>query len=241
MNDGAMSVLAHINELKRRLFRVGIVAVVLIVVAVANFRLIFDRFTADSRALIEAAGGDIVQLTLTEAWVAAAKLAVTVGMAAALPYFLWEMSRFFQPGLKSNERKYVYMLIPGALISFAIGASFAYLVLIPRLFEFMLKFQGDLAVPTITSASIVSMTVGIVFWLGTIFELPIVMFLLAKIGLITSKWIKGKIRWMILIAFVFGAAVTPTDPISQVVVAVPVMALFAIGLLLVMLAERGRD
>jgi sec-independent protein translocase protein TatC len=113
-------------------------------------------------------------------------------------------------------------------------------VLIPRLFEFMLKFQGDLAVPTITSASIVSMTVGIVFWLGTIFELPIVMFLLAKIGLITSKWIKDKIRWMILIAFVFGAAVTPTDPISQVVVAVPVMVLFAIGLLLVMLAERGR-
>ena len=183
MNDGVMSVLAHINELKRRLFRVGIVAVVLIAVAVANFRLIFDRFTADSRALIEAAGGDIVQLTLTEAWVAAAKLAVMVGMTAALPYFLWEMSRFFQPGLKSSERKYVYMLIPGALISFAIGATFAYLVLIPHLFEFMLKFQGDLAVPTITSASIVSMTVGIVFWLGTIFELPIVMFLLAKIGL----------------------------------------------------------
>ena len=241
MNDGAMSVLAHINELKRRLFRVGIVAVVLIAIAVANFRLIFDRFTADSRALIEAAGGDIVQLTLTEAWVAAAKLAVMVGMTAALPYFLWEMSRFFQPGLKSSERKYVYMLIPGALISFAIGATFAYLVLIPHLFEFMLKFQGDLAVPTITSASIVSMTVGIVFWLGTIFELPIVMFLLAKIVLITSKWIKSKIRWMVLIAFVFGAAVTPTDPISQVVVAVPVMALFAIGLLLVMLAERGRD
>jgi len=214
--------------------------VIFIAVAVANFRLIFDRFTADSRALIEAAGGDIVQLTLTEAWVAAAKLAVMVGMTAVLPYFLWEMSRFFQPGLKSSERKYVYMLIPGALISFAIGATFAYLVLIPRLFEFMLKFQGDLAVPTITSASIVSMTVGIVFWLGTIFELPIVMFLLAKIGLITSKWIKDKIRWMILIAFVFGAAVTPTDPISQVVVAVPVMVLFAIGLLLVMLAERGR-
>jgi sec-independent protein translocase protein TatC len=235
-----MSVLAHINELKHRLFRVGIVAVIFIAVAVANFRLIFDRFTADSRALIEAAGGDIVQLTLTEAWVAAAKLAVMVGMTAVLPYFLWEMSRFFQPGLKSSERKYVYMLIPGALISFAIGATFAYLVLIPRLFEFMLKFQGDLAVPTITSASIVSMTVGIVFWLGTIFELPIVMFLLAKIGLITSKWIKDKIRWMILIAFVFGAAVTPTDPISQVVVAVPVMVLFAIGLLLVMLAERGR-
>ena len=241
MNDNAMSVLSHLNELKRRLFRVAIVSVIFISIAVVNFRWIFNQFTANARELIEAAGGDIVQLTLTEAWVAAAKLAVMVGLTAALPYFLFEMSRFFQPGLKSGERKYVYFLIPGALVSFAIGATFAYLILIPRLFEFMLEFQGSLAVPTITAASVVSMTVGIVFWLGTIFELPIVMYLLAKIGLIKSKWVMSKIRWMILLAFVFGAAVTPTDPISQVIVAIPVMGLFGIGLALVKLAERGRD
>jgi sec-independent protein translocase protein TatC len=105
----------------------------------------------------------------------------------------------------------------------------------------MLQFQGSLAVPTITTASVVSMTVGIIFWLGTIFELPIVMFLLAKIGILTSKWLRTKRRWMILLAFVFGAAVTPTDPISQVIVAIPVMLLFEIGMLLVKLAERGRD
>ena len=241
MNDNAMSVLSHLNELKRRLFRVAIVSLIFIAIAVVNFRWIFNQFTANTRELIEAAGGDIVQLTLTEAWVAAAKLAVMVGLTAALPYFLFEMSRFFQPGLKSGERKYVYFLIPGALVSFAIGATFAYLILIPRLFEFMLEFQDSLAVPTITAASVVSMTVGIVFWLGTIFELPIVMYLLAKIGLIKSKWVMSKIRWMILLAFVFGAAVTPTDPISQVIVAIPVMALFGIGLALVKLAERGRD
>ncbi|HIK89008.1 MAG TPA: twin-arginine translocase subunit TatC [Dehalococcoidia bacterium] len=236
-----MSVLGHMNELKRRLFRVAIVAVIFIVIALVNFSWIFERFTADTRELIEAAGGDIIQLTLTEAWVAAAKLAVMVGLTAALPYFLWEMTRFFRPGMKSGERKYVYLLIPGALISFAIGATFAYVVLIPRLFEFMLDFQSDLALPQITTASVVSMTVGIVFWLGTIFELPIVMFLFAKIGLLRSSWVIKKIRWMILIAFIFGAAVTPTDPVSQVFVAIPVMALFGIGLGLVMLAERGRD
>ncbi|HIF71788.1 MAG TPA: twin-arginine translocase subunit TatC [Dehalococcoidia bacterium] len=241
MNGNAMSVLGHMNELKRRLFRVAIVAVIFIVIALVNFSWIFERFTADTRELIEAAGGDIIQLTLTEAWVAAAKLAVMVGLTAALPYFLWEMTRFFRPGMKSGERKYVYLLIPGALISFAIGATFAYVVLIPRLFEFMLDFQSDLALPQITTASVVSMTVGIVFWLGTIFELPIVMFLFAKIDLLRSSWVIKKIRWMILIAFIFGAAVTPTDPVSQVFVAIPVMALFGIGLGLVMLAERGRD
>ena len=236
-----MSVLAHMNELKKRLFRVAIVAAIFIAIAVANFSMIFNRFTADSRELIEAAGGDIIQLTLTEAWVAAAKLAVMVGLTAAFPYFLFEMSRFFQPGLKTNERKYIYLLIPGALVSFAIGATFAYLILIPRLFEFMLRFQSSLAIPQITTASVISMTVGIIFWLGTIFELPIVMFLLATIGLISSKWLKTKRRWMILLAFIFGAAVTPTDPISQIIVAIPVMLLFEIGMLLVTMAERGRE
>tara|TARA_B100002003_G_scaffold30309_1_gene25279 strand:- start:2128 stop:2856 length:729 start_codon:yes stop_codon:yes gene_type:complete len=241
MNDKATSVLEHLVELKRRLFRVSIVAVLFIGIAVVNFSSIFEQFTSDSRELIEAAGGDIIQLTLTEAWVAAAKLAVMVGLTASFPYFLWEMSRFFRPGLKSTERKYVYFLIPAALISFAVGAAFAYVILIPRLFEFMLKFQGSLAVPQITAASVVSMTVGIVFWLGTIFELPILMFLLAKIGLLNSKWLKTKRRWVILLAFIFGAAVTPTDPVSQVIVAIPVMLLFEIGMLLVRFAERGRD
>ena len=241
MNDKAISVLGHLSELKRRLFRVSIVAVIFIAIAVVNFSWIFEQFTSDSRALIEAAGGDIIQLTLTEAWVAAAKLAAMIGLTASFPYFLWEMSRFFTPGLKANERKYVYLLIPAALISFAVGAVFAYEVLIPRLFEFMLKFQGRLAVPQITAASVVSMTVGIVFWLGTICELPIVMFLLAKIGLLNSRWLKTKRRWVILLAFVFGAAVTPTDPVSQVIVAIPVMLLFEIGMLLVRFAERGRD
>ncbi len=241
MNDKATSVLEHLSELKRRLFRVSIVAVVFIAIAVVNFSWIFEQFTSDSRALIEAAGGDIIQLTLTEAWVAAAKLAAMIGLTASFPYFLWEMSRFFTPGLKANERKYVYLLIPAALISFAVGAVFAYEVLIPRLFEFMLKFQGSLAVPQITAASVVSMTVGIVFWLGIICELPIVMFLLAKIGLLNSRWLKTKRRWVILLAFVFGAAVTPTDTLSQVIVAIPVMLLFEIGMLLVRFAERGRD
>jgi len=236
-----MSILDHLNELKKRLFRVAIVALIFIGIAVGNFQRIFDLFTNDSRRLIEAAGGDIIQLTLTEAWVAAAKLAIMVGLVAALPYFLWEMSMFFRPGLKSSEQKYIYFLIPGALISFGLGAAFAYLILIPRLFEFMLQFQGNLAVPTITAASVVSLMMGILFWIGSIFELPIVMFILAKIGLLTSAWLKTKRRWMILISFVFGGAiVTPTDPLSQVIVAIPVMLLFEIGMLLVRLAERGQ-
>ncbi|MDP6667401.1 MAG: twin-arginine translocase subunit TatC [Dehalococcoidia bacterium] len=241
MNDNAMSVLEHLGELKRRLIRVAIVMAIFIGIALANFSLIFETFTSEAKRLINDAGGEIIQLTLTEAWVAAAKLSIMAALVVALPYFLWEMAMFFKPGMKPNERKYIYLLVPSALAMFALGATFAYLVLIPRLFEFMLRFQGRLAVPQITTASVISLMVGIIFWLGIIAEIPIVMFLLAKIGLVSSRWLKTKRRWMILIAFVFGAIVTPTDPISQVIVAIPVMLLFEIGMLLVRVAERGRD
>ncbi|GIT18289.1 MAG: hypothetical protein CM1200mP39_10950 [Dehalococcoidia bacterium] len=86
------------------------------------------------------------------------------------------------------------------------GAVFAYEVLFRGYLSSCLNFK-DLAVPQITAASVVSMTVGIVFWLGAICEMPIVMFLLAKIGLLNSRWLKTKRRWVILLAFVFGAAV----------------------------------
>ena len=239
MKDDSMSVLEHLGELKRRLIRVAILAAILIGIALANFSRIFEMFTRETKRLIVAEGGEIIQLGLTDAWVAAAKLAIMAALAVSMPYFLWEMSMFFRPGMKPSERKYVYFLIPGALVMFLAGATFAYLILIPRLFGFMLRFQGNLAVPQITAANVVSLMISIIFWLGIIAEIPIVMFLLAKVGLINSKWLKTKRRWMILIAFVFGAIVTPTDPVSQIIVAVPVMGLFEVGMLLVRFAERG--
>ena len=235
-----MSVLEHLGELKRRLIRVAIVMAILIGVALANFSRIFQWFTAESKRLIVDAGGEIIQVTLTEAWVAAAKLAIMAALTLSLPYVLWEVAQFFKPGMKANERKYIYLLVPGALVMFAAGATFAYMILIPRLFEFMLRFQGNLAVPQITASSVISLMMGIIFWLGIIFEIPIIMFLLAKIGILSSRWVKTKRRWMILIAFVFGAIVTPTDPVSQVIVAIPVMLLFEIGIVLVKIAERGQ-
>jgi sec-independent protein translocase protein TatC len=235
-----MSVLEHLNELKKRLIRVAILAAILIGIALANFSRIFEMFTRETKRLIVAEGGEIIQLGLTDAWVAAAKLAIMAALAVSLPYFMWEMSMFFRPGMKPGERKYIYLLIPGSLVMFLAGAVFAYMILIPRLFGFMLRFQGNLAVPQITAANVVSLMISIIFWLGIIAEIPIVMFLLAKIGLLNSGWLRTKRRWMILIAFVFGAIVTPTDPVSQVIVAVPVMLLFEVGILLVRMAERGQ-
>ena len=240
MNDNAMSVLQHLGELKRRLVRVAIVAVVFIAIAIAFYVQIFEVFTDTARRLIVDVDGVVAVQRITEGWVVAAKLAILVGLVAAFPYFMWELAMFFKPGLKSGERKYIFLLVPASMAMFALGAAFSWFILIPRLVEFLLRLSQPIGDPLITVGPLVGLMVTIMFWLGIIFEIPIFMFLLAKMGILTSGWVKTKRRWMILISFILGAVATPTDPISQLIVAGPTWLLFEIGMLLVKLAERGQ-
>ena len=240
MNDNAMSVLQHLGELKRRLVRVAIVAVVFIAIAIAFYVQIFEVFTDTARRLIVDADGVVAVQRITEGWVVAAKLAILVGLVAAFPYFMWELAMFFKPGLKPGERKYIFLLVPASMAMFALGAAFSWFILIPRLVEFLLRLSQPIGDPLITVGPLVGLMVTIMFWLGIIFEIPIFMFLLAKMGILASGWVKTKRRWMILISFILGAVATPTDPISQLIVAGPTWLLFEIGMLLVKLAERGQ-
>ena len=235
-----MSVLQHLGELKRRLVRVAIVAVVFIAIAIAFYVQIFEVFTDTARRLIVDADGVVAVQRITEGWVVAAKRAILVGLVAAFPYFMWELAMFFKPGLKPGERKYIFLLVPASMAMFALGAAFSWFILIPRLVEFLLRLSQPIGDPLITVGPLVGLMVTIMFWLGIIFEIPIFMFLLAKMGILTSGWVKTKRRWMILISFIFGAVATPTDPISQLIVAGPTWLLFEIGMLLVKLAERGQ-
>ena len=235
-----MSVLQHLGEFKRRLVRVAIVAVVFIAIAIAFYVQIFEVFTDTARRLIVDADGVVAVQRITEGWVVAAKLAILVGLVAAFPYFMWELAMFFKPGLKPGERKYIFLLVPASMAMFALGAAFSWFILIPRLVEFLLRLSQPIGDPLITVGPLVGLMVTIMFWLGIIFEIPIFMFLLAKMGILTSGWVKTKRRWMILISFIFGAVATPTDPISQLIVAGPTWLLFEIGMLLVKLAERGQ-
>ena len=235
-----MSVLQHLGELKRRLVRVAIVAVVFIAIAIAFYVQIFEVFTDTARRLIVDADGVVAVQRITEGWVVAAKLAILVGLVAAFPYFMWELAMFFKSGLKPGERKYIFLLVPASMAMFALGAAFSWFILIPRLVEFLLRLSQPIGDPLITVGPLVGLMVTIMFWLGIIFEIPIFMFLLAKMGILTSGWVKTKRRWMILISFIFGAVATPTDPISQLIVAGPTWLLFEIGMLLVKLAERGQ-
>ena len=182
----------------------------------------------------------LVQLDITEGWTVTAKVSVLVGFAAAFPIVLYQVIAFVRPGLKGNERRTLYLLIPGGTILFVAGAAFAYYVAIPPTIKFLLHFGGEIALVTPRLSSYVSLVSTLMIWMGLIFEIPIAMYVLAKLGILRPQGLSKQRRWVILFAFVIAAIVTPTvDPFTQALVAGPIIVLFELGLLLTKLAVRA--
>lgn len=240
-NARAMSILEHLGELKRRMVRVAAVFLIATVAAGIYYEPIFEFLRAPAEEALDVSEGQLIFTEVTEAWAAAMKVAVIIGFTASIPYFLLELTLFLRPGLKPSERRYLYFLFPLGTLSFAAGAWFGFEVLIPPAVHFLLTFGSELATPFPKIGSYISMLISLMFWMGLIFELPIVMFFLAKIGMVNSAWLIKQWRWMVLFAFVLGALVTPTlDPVTQSMVAGPVIILYVLGIGLARLAERGR-
>lgn len=239
--DRAMSILEHLDEFKRRMIRVVIVLVIFTIIAAVFYEPIFNFLQAPAIEALDKADGDIIFTQVAEAWGAAMKVAVIIGFAATMPYFLLELTLFLRTGLQPHERRYLYFFFPFATISFAAGVWFGFAMLIPPAIKFLLTFGAELATPYPTIGSYVGLLISLSFWMGLIFELPIVMFFITKLGAASSAWFIKQWRWTVLFAFVLGAVVTPTfDPVTQSLVAGPVILLYATGTALAWFAERGK-
>ncbi len=240
--DRAMSILEHLGEFKRRMIRVALAFIVFTVVAAVFYDQIFEFLRKPAEDAIAKADGDIIFTQVAEAWGAAMKVSVIIGFTVTMPYFLFELTMFLRSGLMANERRYLYFFMPFSVLSFAAGVAFGFLVLIPPAINFLLTFGSELATPFPSIGSYVSLLISLSVWMGLIFELPIVMFFLARLGIVSSSWYMKQWRWMVLFAFVLGAVVTPTlDPVTQMLVAGPVIALYVVGTGLARIGERGKE
>ena len=240
--DRAMSILEHLGELKRRMIRVAIAFLIFTITAAVFYDVIFDFLRQPAEEALASADGEIIFTQVAEAWGAVMKIVVIIGFAATMPYFLFELTMFLRTGLTKRERYYLYFFFPFAVLSFAAGVWFGFAMLIPPAINFLLTFGSELATPLPTIGSYVGLLIALSFWMGLIFELPIVMFFLSRIGIVSSQWYIKQWRWMVLFAFVLGAVVTPTfDPITQSLVAGPVIVLYITGTIMARFAERGRE
>ena len=239
--DGAAPLGSHLVELRRRLTYAAISVLVTTAVAFVFHEQILILLMEPAQQFVDIPNGKPIYTELTEFISVAAKTSLLVGLFVSLPFVLYQIVMFVAPGLNPKERKYLYILMPVSLLAFIAGAAFGYRVLFPPMVTFLLNFGSDVATPLISIRSYVNLMLTLLFWMGLIFEIPVVIFFLAKIGLVTPQALARNRRYAIVAAFILGAVITPTfDPINQALVAGPIIVLYEVSVWLAKLAARGR-
>ena len=231
----------HLVELRRRLTWSALAVVVCSGVAFGFHEQILKLLMEPAQQFSDIPNQKPIFNDLTEFIGIAMKVSLIAGFVGALPFVLYQAVMFVAPGLTPSERRYLYVLLPLSVVVFLLGAAFGYRILFPPAIRFLLTFGSDIATPLIRIGNYVNLMLSLLFWMGLIFEIPVVLFFLARIGVVTSAWLARKRRYAVVIAFIMGAIITPTfDPINQSLVAMPIIVLYEVGIWLAKLGARGR-
>ena len=240
MTSRELSILQHLAELRRRVFISVIALLIGSGVAFAFFRQIIELLVRPARDL-DVGAGQLVYIEVTELLSTSIKVSFVAGFILAMPVILYQVIMFVAPGLTGREKRYLLGFMPGVLLAFVAGIAFAYFVLTPPALHFLLTFGGDLATPMIRVSNIVNLMLRLMFWMGIAFETPILMYLLAQLGIVNARMLGRFRRYWVVVAFILGAIITPTvDPVNQALVAVPLLVLYELGVLLARVAGRSR-
>lgn len=222
-----MTVLEHLAELRKRIVIAGIGSGIAVVIAA-----VFLTWPVIA-LLTQPAGIQLAALRPAETFATYMKVALTTGIALAMPVIVTQALLFVLPGLHPQERRYVYLGVPAITLAFTVGLAFGFFFVIPFAVRFLVGFGGDLVQQIWSIEAYLSFVTSFLFWVGLTFETPIVLFFLAKIGVVSAPQLAGFRRYAIVGAFVLGAMITPTpDPFNQAVVAVPIYLLYELGVLL---------
>ena len=167
-----------------------------------------------------------------EAFMARVKISLVLGLLIAYPFILFRIWSFVSPALFARERAKVWPFIISASILFYVGVVFAYLILIPVALGFLVGFGTENLTPMISVTAYFSFVARLCLVFGLVFQLPVIVFVLSLIGVVTPKFLLRQWRYAVLIIFVAAAILTPPDPASQVLMALPIVLLY-IGSVLV--------
>jgi sec-independent protein translocase protein TatC len=234
--DGrSMGLFEHLVELRQRAFRA--IGAWLISTILASF----FADTLISWLVSPLRGSSVIVLSPVEAPVVYFKVALAAGFGLALPFILYQLYMFVEPGLYPNERKIVLTGIPAAMGFFILGGIFTLQVMVPLSLPMLLGFLGEVVEPTYSLESYLSFVTTLVVWMGIIFETPLIIYIIVRVGLLTRKQLAQARRMVWFMAAVIAAVVTPThDPITMMLATGPFALLYEIGLILARLGMRQR-
>ncbi|MFA6143445.1 MAG: twin-arginine translocase subunit TatC [Sulfurimonas sp.] len=231
----------HLLELRKRL-GISVAAIIIMSIIMWNFhdailawitKPLVDALVATAKISHKAALGMIVTRELSEAFFVAMKVSLFAGLLAALPVLLSQIWLFIAPGLYSNEKKMMIPIVVGGTGMFLMGAAFAYYLVTPLGFAFFIEFGSASFVPMYNIGEYVEFFTKILFGFGLAFELPVVCYFLALLGIIDDKMMTNFFRYAIVLIFIIAAILTPPDVISQLLMAAPLILLYGISILIV--------
>ena len=224
-----MSFLDHLEELRKRLI-VSIIAVFVAFLACWNFAdKIFDWIQAPLTKFLPAGDQKLAYTRLTEPFFLYMKVAFFAAIFAASPILMWQVWRFISPGLYKRERRYAAPFIIFATLFFIGGGYFGYRVILPGTCAFFVE-TGKQFKQMIKVDEYFSFASTIVLASGAVFETPILIFFLARLGIVTPHFLLQKSKYAIVLSFIIAAIVTPTpDMVTQSFLAVPMIALYFLG------------
>jgi sec-independent protein translocase protein TatC len=160
-------------------------------------------------------------------------ISIMMALIAGAPYLIWEIWRFVKPALKKNEEKYAGRTLLSASLLFYTGVLFSYFLIIPLTINFLGTYQvSEEVVNMINLNSYISTIMNLMLAVGLIFELPIVVYFLSKVGIVTPALMKKYRKVMIIVIFFASAIITPPDIFSQIMVAIPLLALYEVGIVI---------
>lgn len=234
MADTPKSFIEHLSELRQRIIYTLIAAVVGISVGMYFSEAIFRFIVKDA--------GELVQLTYGETFMAQFRIGIVAGLVIALPVVLYQVAAFVLPALTRTERIMLWVLLPGMVVLFVMGWLFGWFVVIPVTRKFLETFAMDSGVQTImTPTNYINFVMSVNNPLGVVFELPLVVLVLAKIGLVTSRFLRRFWKYALLLIFVAAAVLSPPTIIDQILLAIPMLVLYEFSIWLAKLVEKKRD
>jgi sec-independent protein translocase protein TatC len=231
MDEKKLPLTAHLRELRKRLILSFIAVGGGFALCYALAEKIFDILAAPLLKVMPT-GGSLIFTSVAEAFFTYMKVAFIAGLILASPFVLFQIWAFVAPGLYRHEKKYVIPFVLAGSFFFALGIFFGYYVAIPVGFKFLLGFATDFIKPMPSMKEYLSFSIKFLFAFGLVFEFPVVLVLLARIGVVDAKTLAGQRKYAILLIFIFAAIVTPPDIISQVIVALPMIGLYELSILL---------
>ena len=230
-DEGNMSILRHLEELRTRIIRS------LIAIAVGSAIAYF--YIEDIMRYLTLPTGRLYYLQPAEAFFTYIKIALFAGFLLALPVVFYQAWKFILPALTVRERTVIGILVPSSVLLFFAGLAFSFFLVLPAALQFFVGFSTENLQPMFTLHQYFDFVLAFILPFGAVFELPLLVIVFAKLGFISSKFLQSKQRIVIFLAFVVGAVISPTpDIFTQSMIAIPLILLYELSYLVVRFVLR---